>query len=405
MRGREDGAGRAEGAVLPLPQAPEAIELRHLRAFAAVAEELSFSRAAARLYLSQPALSRQIRALERLVGCELLRRTTHRVGLTAAGEALLERTRRILLEVDDAVAVTRAAGGEAAGRIERLMRPLTAIATTACLPELREANEVLLAEFPVPAETDIRPVNANGVPSFVLNSGPERPATLLYLHGGGYTMGSAYGYRSLAGALCAAAGTAALLPEYRLAPENPYPAAVEDAVRAYRWMLERAPGADSLAVAGDSSGGGLVLCLLAALKREGLPLPGRAVLLCPWLDLSCRHLANSAPQAMLTVVRAAARDYLAGHPAGDPLLDPLSADLAGYPPVLVQAADADALVHEARLFVERARERGVEAVLDLYPVEEHVFHMFWSFLPEAADALANAAAFLRSPAPGAWSAR
>src|SRR4029453_3328067 len=117
--------GMSESAnVLPLPPAPDAIELRHLRSFVAVAEELNFGRAAARLYISQPALSRQIRALERLVGCDLLRRSTHQVELTLAGDALLGRARELLHDVDDAGSATRAVGGELAGRLARIWEPV-----------------------------------------------------------------------------------------------------------------------------------------------------------------------------------------------------------------------------------------------------------------------------------------
>jgi epsilon-lactone hydrolase len=114
----------ARAAVLPFPQAPDGIELRHLRAFVAVAEELNFGRAAERLYISQPALSRQIRSLEQLVGCELLRRSTHTVELTLAGEALLDRSRKLLSDVDEAVTATLAVGGELLGRIARMLEPM-----------------------------------------------------------------------------------------------------------------------------------------------------------------------------------------------------------------------------------------------------------------------------------------
>lgn len=385
---------KQSGAVLPLPQAPDAIELRHLRSFVAVADELNFGRAANRLYLSQPALSRQIRALERLVGCELLRRSTHRVELTLAGEALLDRSRRILAEVDDAVSATRAIGGELAGRIARLMEPMTNIAGSHDVQEMREVNESLLAECPVPSEVDTRAVNAGGVPSLVLAPGPDRPVTLLHLHGGGYVLGSAYGYRSLVGAMCVATGAAALLPEYRLAPEHPYPAAVEDAVRVYRWLLERTPDPAALTVSGDSSGAGLTMSLLASLRQSDLPLPGRVVLLSPWLDLSCACLAENGPSAMLTLSQGYVRHYMAGHPTDDPLVDPFTADLAGYPPILVQVATGDPLVTEARRFTKLAREQGVTVELGLYPVNAHVFHHFWSFLPEAASALRSLGAFI-----------
>src|SRR3954471_101905 len=119
----------SEGGVLPLHPAPDAIELRHLRAFVAVAEELNFGRAAARLYLSQPALSRQIRSLERLLGCELLRRTTHRVELTVAGSALLERARRLLGELDAAITATQSVGGELANRMATMWAPVLEVAS------------------------------------------------------------------------------------------------------------------------------------------------------------------------------------------------------------------------------------------------------------------------------------
>jgi epsilon-lactone hydrolase len=220
------------GRLLAFPQAPDAIELRHLRAFVAVAEELNFGRAAERLYLSQPALSRQIRALERLVGCELLRRTTHRVELTIAGEALLDRARRLLRDLDDAVATTQSVGGELAGRLAQLWQPLVELTSTdADIQQTRAAYEALHAEFSPPDGIAVRPANAGGVPALLLGAGEEEP-TLLYLHGGGFVLGSAFGYRPLAGALALAAGTGALVPEYRLAPEHPFPAALDDAVRA-----------------------------------------------------------------------------------------------------------------------------------------------------------------------------
>src|SRR5215218_10224522 len=120
----DDGPDTSLGRVLPLTPAPDGIELRHLRAFVAVAEELNFGRAATRLYLSQPALSRQIRALERLVGCELLRRSTHRVELTVAGNALLDRARRLLGDLDEAIAATQSVGGELANRMASLWAPM-----------------------------------------------------------------------------------------------------------------------------------------------------------------------------------------------------------------------------------------------------------------------------------------
>jgi monoterpene epsilon-lactone hydrolase len=387
-------------SLLAFPQAPDAIEIRHLRAFVAVAEELNFGRAAARLHLSQPALSRQVRALERLVGCELLRRSTHRVELTLAGEALLDRARRLIADLEDAVAATQSVGGELARRVAQLYQPLAELAAAdADIHQVRAAYESLHAEFSPPPEIAVRPVNADGVASLLLAAEPEQPPTILYLHGGGYMLGSAFGYRPLAGALAAEAQTGALVAEYRLAPEHPFPAALEDSVRAYRWLVEQNDAPELLTIAGDSAGGGLALSLLLTLRERGLPLPGAAVLLCPGVDLSFGHVAlgSDGPEldAVLEIGRKTADAYLAGHPLDDPIVSPLLADLSGLPPMLIQAATGDHFRPEQQALAERARDHGVDVRLELYPVSVHVFHYFWTFLPEAADALKSAGAFAR----------
>jgi monoterpene epsilon-lactone hydrolase len=385
--------------VLSLPAAPDAIELRHLRAFVAVAEELNFGRAAARLFLSQPALSRQIRALERLVGPDLLRRSTHRVELTLAGEALLDRARVLLRDLDHAVSATRSVGGELAQRIERLWQPVDSLAGEGDLQDVRAACETLHAQLPVPPDIDIAPVNAGGVPSLRLMPQPDRPVTMLYLHGGGYATGSAFGYRHLAGAVAAAADCGVLLPEYRLAPEYPFPAAVDDARRAYLWMIDNGTDPAAVTVTGDSSGGGLVVSLLISLKQIDAPLPRCAVLFCPWIDLSCT-IQKAAPgdaQPLLTLeqARRTAAIYLNGHSLDDPVVYPLIADLTGLPPLLIQAGTGDALLEDAHQLTDRARAHGVNARLELYPIGTHDFHLFWSFLPEAGDALEQAGRFVR----------
>jgi epsilon-lactone hydrolase len=390
-----------ERRVLAFPQAPDAIEVRHLRAFVAVAEELNFGRAAERLYLSQPALSRQIRSLERLVGCQLLRRSTHRVELTLAGEALLDRARRLLADLNEAVSATQSVGGELATRVARLWEPLADVTSaTADLQAMRTEFEALHGRFAPPPELAVRSVIAGGVPAFALTSELEQPLALLYVHGGGGVMGSAYGFRPLAGALAAAAGCGGLVPEYRLAPEHPFPAALEDVLRAYLWMLDQGTPADRIGVAGDSTGGGIALSLLLSLKQQDLPLPGAAVLMCPQVDLTggtTRALPDDHPQkaTMLPLVERCVAAHLAGHPTDDPLVNALTADLSGLPALLIQAATGDAARADADQLAERARDHGVDARLELYPGMTHAFQIFWSFLPEAADAVEAAGRFAR----------
>jgi monoterpene epsilon-lactone hydrolase len=393
-----EGSRGQTGKVLPLHQAPYGMELRHLRSFVAVAEELNFGRAATRLYLSQPALSRQIRALERLVGCDLLRRSTHRVALTLAGEALLDRANRLLREVDDAVAVTRSVGGEMERRLAELWAPINELATAdSDLQALRNANEDLQAQFPVP-EVDVRPANAGGVPSLLVRPDAASPVTLLFLHGGGYVMGSAFGYRHLAGALALAAETGVLVPEYRLAPEHQFPAALEDAMRAYLWLIDSGVSPDDVILAGDSAGAGLAMSLLLTLKERAVALPAGAMLLCPGIDLTFTSLVEveELPQDIrLDQLQSFAAAYLAGHPADEGVVYPLGADLGGLPPLLIQGGASDVFVGDARRLHERARQHGVDAELELYAVPTHDFHIFWSFLPEAADALHQAGRFAR----------
>jgi epsilon-lactone hydrolase len=405
----DDGAQHG-GKVLVLPPAPDAIELRHLRAFVAVAEELNFGRAATRLFVSQPALNRQIRSLERLVGCDLLRRSTHRVELTLAGDALLDRARRLLTDVDDAVFATRSVGGDLERRLAAAWEPVNDLtAADPDLQALRDAGEQLHGQFEMAAGVTVRPVIAGGVPSLLLSPRPELAPTVLLLHGGGFVMGSSFGYRHLASALAAAGDASVLVPDYRLAPEHPFPAAVEDSVRAYLWMLDSGVPADRIVMAGDSAGGGLVLSVQTTLQRQGLPLPGGSMLLCPAVDLSYEEEIElpTEPQPAISIaqLRSFAAAYLAGASPHDEVVNALRADLTGYPPMLIQAGTGDVLGKDAHRLVEHATGCGVDVQFELYPVTTHDFHVFWSFLPEAADALEQAGAFVRRVAAGTGTAR
>jgi epsilon-lactone hydrolase len=387
--------------VLALPQAPDAIELRHLRAFVAVADDLSFSRAAQRLFISQPALSRQIRGLERLVGCDLFRRSTQRVELTLAGEALLARARALLADLDDAISVTRSVGGELAGRMALLWEPWArASADVADLDGIRAALEELHAQFTPPPDVAVAPVIAGGVPALRVTPKTVSPATVLFLHGGGHVAGSAFGYRHLAAAIALAARAPALVLDYRLAPEHPYPAAVQDAVNAYLWL--RDTGDDGrIVVVGDSAAGGLLMTVLLALRERGLEMPAGAALLCPWVDLTGRTQRPPQDSPLVfspEMAHRLAQAYLAGHPVDDPLLTPLQTSLAGLPPLLIQAASGDAVLQEAQLLARHATQCGVDASITVYPVPTHDFHVFWSFLPEARDAIDQIGRFVRTVA-------
>lgn len=376
----------------------DAIELRHLRSFVAVAEELNFGRAAERLYITQPALSRQIRMLERLVGCQLLQRSTRRVELTLAGEALLERARRLLGDIDDAVRAVQSLGGEIMARIAELWQPVDdELRGGSSLDSQRAAFERLLAQFDPPEGVGVRPVNAGGVPALAVGADPDVPARILYLHGGSFVLGSAFGYRPLAGALALAAERVVLVADYRLAPEHPFPAALDDAYVAYMSMLDRVGDARELIVAGDSWGAGLALALLLRLRDEGAARPGGAALLSPVSDLSASLIDVDMDDAAHEVVgrfwRGCVDAYRAGRSADEPLISPLFGDLTGLPPLLIQVAAHDVLRIESEALAERARASDVDVELELYPTDAHLFPLFWSFQPEAIDALAAAGRF------------
>jgi acetyl esterase/lipase len=170
-------------------------------------------------------------------------------------------------------------------------------------------------------------------------------------------------------------------------------------VRAYRWLIARTPAAQ-VTLTGDSAGCGLVMTLLLRLKQEGLPLPGGAVLLCPWVDLAAGALErrtdrDPAAEQWLAQTRGNVTAYLGDHPRDDPLVSPLTADLTGLPPLLIHGGTADLVIEDAHGLHDRAQAHGVDSRLELYPVETHVFHIFWAFLPEAADALEQAGEFIR----------
>jgi acetyl esterase/lipase len=237
------------------------------------------------------------------------------------------------------------------------------------------------------------------VPGLVVAPDQAEPPRVLYLHGGAFVFGSAFGYRPLAGALALASGCGVLVADYRLAPEHPFPAALDDAHAPYRWMLERGADPARLVLAGDSVGGGLALSLLLRLRDEGVPLPGGAALLCPSVDASLSWLAgldtdDPDRRAFVEVGRRGIDAYLAGHSSLDPLVSPLLGDLSGLPPLLIQGGTDDPLAGDARALHERAIDDGVEAELQLFPGDAHAFHLFWSFLPEAADAIEAAGHFV-----------
>ncbi|MFD3506772.1 alpha/beta fold hydrolase [Nocardia sp. NPDC058666] len=376
---------------------PSGLELRHLRAFIAVAEALNFGRAARSLHLTQPSLSRQIRQLERLLGTQLFARDSHSVSMTAAGNALLPHARLVLADLDTAVSAVRDAAGEAAVLVRQLWEPIARMCEAdAEFSRIRSELERIYAHYPPPDSVEIRPVNAGGVPGVELRPARRTGLTIVYLHGGGMVFGSAYGYRGLAGRLAVAADATAIVPDYRLAPEHPFPAGLDDAVRTYEWVCERGTDPDDIVLVGDSTGGALVLSTLLRIAASGGQMPRSAILLCP----AAGHVAQQDDSAELSweqrlYLRTTAA-YLGADRTQWERDDPITADLTGLPPLLVQIASGDIHSHRTRTLVERATACGVDITLETYAAEEHVFHAFWSILPDADEAMERAGTFAKS---------
>src|SRR5262245_4802877 len=268
--------------------------------------------------------------------------------------------------------------------------------------ELRSRLEDFAATIPVPEGARCVEVVAGAVRAeWVAPSGPTDLATLLYLHGGSYVLGSIATHRALVARLAETCGATALLIDYRLAPEYPFPAALDDALDAYRWLLAQGAAPDRIVVAGDSAGGGLAAATLVALRDAGDPLPTAAVLLSPWVDLEGTGMSlvrNAGADPMIDrdgLLRAAAA-YLGGADPRTPLAAPLHADLAGLPPMLIQVGGHEALLDDAVGFAARARAAGVDVRLEQWDEMIHVWQAFAPLLPEAGAALHQIGQFVRA---------
>jgi acetyl esterase/lipase len=279
-------------------------------------------------------------------------------------------------------------------------------AASLTLAERRAQYDKVQRVFPVPDGIAVEPVASLMPGTEWLRPGEVRSdRVVLYLHGGGYVIGSPRSHRHLAAALARATGTCALVPDYRLAPEHRFPAAVDDAVAAYRWLLDRGVAPAGVAIAGDSAGGGLTVATLVALREAGLPLPAAGVCISPWTDLTCTAgtyatLAGRDPIVTTDGVAEMAGHYIGAGDVRAPLASPLFADLAGLPPLLIQVGSEEVLLDDARRLAERAERAGVQASLEIWPDMIHVWHWFFPMLDEGQSAIDAIAAFLRERLAG-----
>ncbi len=266
----------------------------------------------------------------------------------------------------------------------------------------RAYHSFLRRNFPPPADVRVEHVDADGVSlvRVTASTSPAQGARILHLHGGGYVCGSAADSIELAARLARAVGAAVDAVEYRLAPEHPCPAAAEDGLRAYRWLIEHdGVPAGHIIVTGESSGGGLALATVLHAKATGLPMPAGAAVISPMVDLTldCDTIdarADTEPICSRAFLTNVASLYLQGHQPTDPLASPLYGDLHGLPALLIQVAANEALFGDAERLATTARAAGVQTEIHSYPDSVHVFPLF-PFLDEASTALAQLADFSR----------
>jgi epsilon-lactone hydrolase len=286
---------------------------------------------------------------------------------------------------------------------------------TAVLAMLREhgAQNLTLAEqrarmdglgdlFPMPDGTEVAPAEIGGVSGeWVRARRTHSDAGLLYLHGGGFAVGSPKSHRHLAAAIGEASGLPLFVANYRLAPEHPFPAALDDATAAYTGLLESGLSPARLAIAGDSSGAGLAIATLVALHEQNIPLPVCAVCISPWVDLTqsgntFRTHAASDPTISKQRLDALAAEYLAGRDPKTPLASPIFADLRGLPPLLLQVGAREVLFDDTMQLRARAEAAGVEVSAETWGGMWHVWPFYYPMLSEGRDAIARIGAYLKA---------
>ncbi len=272
--------------------------------------------------------------------------------------------------------------------------------------ELRAALARAFSDFPSAGQVKCEPVSAGGVKAEWITA-PDAAAdrAVLYFHGGGYVMGSIETHRELAARLSKAAQARCLVLDYSLAPEKAFPAAVNDATAAYRWLLAQGIKPGRIAVAGDSAGGGLTVATLVALRDLNLPAPAAGVCLSPWVDLeaegtSMQTRAERDPIVSRDMILTMARMYVGEK--GDlrePLAAPINADLSDLPPLMIQVGDAETLLEDSTRLTDKAKAAGVDVTLQIWEEMPHVWQLFAPDLPEGQEAIDKIGEFVLQRTP------
>ncbi len=268
--------------------------------------------------------------------------------------------------------------------------------------QMRLDFDQMATAYPTASDVKLETVSANGVPAEWTSTPDARTdAAVLYLHGGGYVVGSLLSHRHMVAEIGRAARTRTLALHYRLSPEHPFPAPVEDTLAAYRFLLDRGLRPGHIALGGDSAGGGLVVAALVAIRDAGLPQPACGWAISPWVDMegvgdSIGGNAARDPTVTKAVLVEMARHYLGGAAPRSPLAAPIYADLAGIAPLLIQVGSVEILLDDAIRLARVAAMADVQVDLQIWPEAPHVWHLFHPELKAGRRAIAAGGAFIRS---------
>ena len=269
------------------------------------------------------------------------------------------------------------------------------------IPERRATMDAWDKAYPMADDVTVASAKVAEVPvEWITAPNASEDAVLLFLHGGGYVIGSPDSHRHLVANLSEETGLQGLLVDYRLAPEDPFPAAVEDAISVYAALLTHGFEAEEIVVAGDSAGGGLVIAMMLAIRDANLPLPAAGICLSPWNDLTgtAKSLETNAsvdPTVTKESLDFFAGEYLGEEDAQNPYASPLFGDFTGLPPLLIQVGSVEVLLDDAVMLAERAKEAGVSVTLEVWDEMIHVWHRYYPVLQEAREANARIGEYVR----------
>jgi epsilon-lactone hydrolase len=274
------------------------------------------------------------------------------------------------------------------------------------IAQMRLDADARAKAFPLPSDVSVQPVTANGVRAEWTSTRDADPSNaILYLHGGGYVICSLDSHRHLVAEVGRASGSRTLAIDYRLAPEHPFPAPVEDTVAAYRYLLDSGLKPSRVALAGDSAGGGLVVGALLAIREAGLPLPACGWCISPWVDMealgeSFTDRAAADPTVQKETIQMMAQWYLGGANPRHPHAAPIYGDLRGLPPLLIQVGAAETLLDDSIVLARKAGSADVLVDLQIWPEMIHIWHIFFPMLSAGGRAIASGGTFVRNALRG-----